>query len=135
MPTLYIDTNIYLDVLLDRKNIYNKDIADPAMKIFYRAAKCEFNIVFSSWSSLELSRQIEPGSTTMLFSLIQKKIKFIEHTKEDIEKAKTINPLHFQDALHGILAKKAKADLLVTRDLKGFECVKHLIKTSLPENV
>jgi len=66
--------------------------------------------------------------------MIKHKLKTIQYNQSDIIKAKTISP-HYQDALHALLAKKAKADILITRNLVDFQGMKDLIKAELPENV
>ncbi len=134
MTLIYVDTNIFLDALQGRKSLTGKDIDEYATKFFYRSISCEFKIVVSSWTLQEVYKQADFEETRMLLELLKKKIISITHTEDDIKKAKEISE-HFQDALHGLLAVKAKADFVVTRDLPGFDCVKNLIKTKLPENV
>ncbi|MBU4246610.1 MAG: PIN domain-containing protein [Nanoarchaeota archaeon] len=131
---IYCDTNIYLDYLLNRNNLFGKNIGDRAFSVFNRSLSCEFEIIVSSWTLVELKNKVEFGQINTLFSFLKRKIVKVEHTPEDIEKAKILSA-HFQDALHAILANKAGASFLITRDLKGFLAYETLVKVKLPENL
>ncbi|PIO03559.1 hypothetical protein COT48_04385 [Candidatus Woesearchaeota archaeon CG08_land_8_20_14_0_20_47_9] len=55
---IYLDTNIYLDYLLDRKNRFRKDLGSIAFSIINRSFLCEFEIVLSDWCFQELVKQM-----------------------------------------------------------------------------
>lgn len=131
---VYLDTNIYLDYLLDRPNLNGKNRGDVAFTVFNRALLCEFKIVISSWTLAELKKYIKGSSIQMLLSTLKRKLIKVEHTTDDIEKAKQLSE-HFHDALHAILAKKAGASSLVTRNLKDFLAYRELVEPKLPENL
>lgn len=131
---IYCDTNIYLDYLQDRSNLFGRNIGDRAFKVFSRALGCEFEIAVSTWNLAELKRNIGPEDLKMLLTFLKRKLAIIEHTKEDIEKAKQISE-HFQDALHVILAQKAGASILVTSNISDFLPYEHLIEIKLPQNL
>ena len=132
---LYIDTNIFLDYLLERKNVNGVDISVPAQKVFYRAIKCEFFIVLSDHTAIELNNNIGLEKLRMLFEFLKKKIVTIHKTKEDIIEAKKLSQDNFADALHVVLAKKANVDYIITRNLKDFEKFASIIKSKSPENI
>ena len=134
MVRIYLDTNIYLDFLLNRENLFGTNIGDKAYVLLKRIISCEFDLVVSSWNLVELKRKIDFGELKPLFAILKKKIVKVYHTKEDIEKAKRMSE-HFQDALHVVLAKKAGAKILVTRNLKDFLQYSSLIEVKLPEDV
>ena len=129
---IYCDTNIYLDFLLDRKNLFGSNLGDKAFSVFYKVLSCKFILVVSSWNLIELKNKIEHNSLNMLFSFLKKKVVTIQHTKEDIEKAKEMSE-HFQDALHVILAVKAGAKFLITRNVKDFLPFRNFIEIKLPK--
>ncbi|MBI2136359.1 hypothetical protein HYU06_04765 [Candidatus Woesearchaeota archaeon] len=133
---IYLDTNIYLDYLLNRKNRYGKDIGSIAFTIFNRALACEFEIVLSSWTSEELIKTIEPDKFMFLIQMLKAKNKLhlVKCEQNDIEQAKKLSE-HYHDPLHAILAKKGNAEFVITRDLSGFECSKSIIKAYLPEQI
>jgi len=128
---IYVDTNIYLDFLLERKNLEERDLSEYSYNVFERTISCEFTIVVSDKILSELRKHLDPGKASALFKLIKGKIIKIIATDEDIEKAKNINT-HFEDAIHVVLALKAEADLIVTRNKKDF---KGLFKAKLPEEI
>ena len=127
---LYVDTNVFLDYLwTDRK--HHKEAAD----FFIKVIEEKHVTIISTWTTKELHKYVKPEEYTMLFKFLGKYLEPITYTEEDIQEAKKISPDHFQDALHGLLAIKAKSDWIVTRDASGFRCVRELIKTKLPEQV
>ena len=59
-------------------------------------------------------------------------------TLEDKQKAKEISKnrnTHFDDALHVILAKKAGAKILVTRNIEHFADFQDIIEIKYPESI
>jgi predicted nucleic acid-binding protein len=127
---VYCDTNVYLDYFLNRKH------ANHSFSVFSESLSCKFKIAISDWVLYELKSYLNPEATTILFGELKKKNKFVivQKTDADIEQAKTFSK-HFQDPLHAILAKKAGADVLVTRNIQDFVCVSHLIDIKFPENI
>ncbi len=117
---LYIDTNIIVYAIENSRNLYGKDISRPSVRLFFEALSCKYELIISSWTLQELNylRKLENVGT--FIGMLKKKIIKIEHTEEDISRAKKENPEHFQDELHGMLALKSGADYIVTRDIKGF---------------
>ena len=135
MTKLYIDTNILVYAIEDSKNPYGKDISSSSSDLFWAAASCKFHVIISDWALEELSRIKTPEEIEMLFKIVEKKIIKIRHTPEDIQRAKEQNPDHFQDELHGILAIRAEADYLVTRNVKDFLHLENRIKVVRPEDL
>lgn len=128
---LYVDSNVYLDFLLDRKNKQLKDLSEKAYILFRRSGSCEFKIILSDHVLRELDKHMNLSETTSFFKLLEKKIIKVKMKKSDEEKAKSLKT-HYEDALHIVLAKKAKADVIVTRNKVDF---KHLFETYLPEEL
>ena len=132
---LYVDTNIFLDFLLDRSNKLGNNIGNPASKFFFRAISCEFHIIFSDFTAQELLKQIRPEETTAMFVFLKKKTILVRHTLKEEEEARQLKPGHWQDALHAIIAKNAKADFIVTRNKADFADLKSLVEAKFPEDV
>lgn len=133
---IYLDTNIYLDYLLERKNIFNIDMSEKAFSVFHRTFLCEFEIVLSDWTSQELLKTIEPEKFLMLINILKakKKLHLVKCSDNDREYAKLLS-LHYHDPLHAILAKKGNAEFVVTRDKIGFQCCEYILKAYLPEEI
>jgi predicted nucleic acid-binding protein len=127
---IYLDTNVFLDYFLKRRG------SDTAYRILMRSLKCEYNIVVSDWLLKELHKYASPQETkTWLATLAAKnKIINIASTDADFEEARRIDE-HFQDPLHAVLAHKAGAKILVTRNIWDFRSCRHLIKPVFPEDI
>ena len=135
MSKLYIDTNILIYGIEDSKNLYGKDISNSAAKLFTEAIACKYQIIISSWTMNELLKKRNLEDTKMLFTLLEKKIIKVFHTEEELQEAKENNPSHFQDELHGMLALKANADYIVTRNVDDFMNFKDRINVVKPEHL
>jgi len=132
---LYIDTNIFLDFIFERKNIEGKDISKPAQKLFYRAMKCEFFIIYSDHTAFEINKRMRLEQLRMMFEFLKKKIVMVSKTQEDIKEAQKLSNTNFSDALHAVLAKKAGADYLITRNIRDFEAFSSYIEARTPEDI
>ena len=135
MATLYFDTNIFLDVLLERKNLYGKDISSMARKLFYDSIKCKHVIILSNWTTREIRKHIPMKQAKNFFMFSKKKIILISYTEADMATARKNNISHFQDELHGILAIKYGADYLVTRNVHDFKHFSDKIAIVKPEQL
>jgi predicted nucleic acid-binding protein len=130
-----VDTNIFLDFLLERKNLQGKDISAPAQKLFCRAMQCEFFLVYSDHTATELNKVCSGEHIRMMFGFLKKKIVTITKSPEDALEAQKLGPTNFSDALHAVLAKKSGADYVITRNTKDFEEFSSYIKPRAPENI
>lgn len=128
---LYLDTNIYLDYLLERTNLNEKDLSEYSYNIFKRSISCEFKIIISDLVLEELRKNIDPEKASFLFKLINNKLIKVKTIETDILESNKLST-YYPDSLHIILAKKANADLIITRNLKDFE---HLFNSKLPEDI
>ena len=127
---IYVDTNIYLDYFLNRTDRL-RPLGDFAFELFRRTISCEFEIILSDWVEQELKNNNATEQLRKLKEELKHKLITITTTKEDINQAKKVKP--FEDSLHAILAEKAKAKYLITRNIKDFE--QSTIKPIYPENV
>lgn len=135
---IYLDTNIYLDYFLDRKNEFGKPLGPIAWGVFKRAINCEFSIVVSDWLAWQLDKNMGSSQLTVLFTLLDSKRKIIrvKRMEDDVQQAKKYAVSNdIDDPLHAVLAKKGGAVCVVTRDLEGYACCKSLIEAKLPENL
>lgn len=135
MSRIYVDSNIFIDVVEDRKNLIGKDIAKPASKMFFRAMSCEFYLIISSWTLKELYKHVNVDEIKMLFAMVKKKIITVKYDDRDVEEAKKRSRDNFDDALHIVLAEKEKADYIVTRNIDHFIQIGTKITIKRPENL
>ena len=134
---IYCDTNIYLDYLLGRTD-YLRPLNEFAYEIFRRIDEGEFNLIISDHLLYELENNIDDeNKITELLKPLHKKGRIIKVTKtrEDILKAKEISKKHWKDALHAILANKAKAIYLLTRNIPDYIGCEHLVEIKFPESI
>ena len=134
---IYCDTCIYIDLFEGRKD-YLRPLDEFAYQIFRRVENGEFTLIISDHLLYELENNLDDKSKiTELLEPLNKKGKIIKVTKtrEDILKAKEISQENWKDALHAILANKAKAVYLLTRNIKDYADCKHLVEIKFPENI
>lgn len=128
---VYVDTNVYLDYLLERRNRVGADLSDVAFGVFAKAASCRFHIVVSDHVLNEIYDVIEPGEIEMLWTMLGKKAVLLRTDAHDLLAARSV-PTHFADALHVVLARKGGAEVLITRNVVDF---RDLIETKRPEDI
>lgn len=133
---VYCDTNIYLDFLLGRKD-YLRPLDEFAHQIFKRVISGEFILIISDHLLNELENNIKEEKIREFLDILsqQQKSMIIMKTAQDIKEAKNISTTHWKDILHAILAQKANADYLVTRNVNDFAGTEHLVKTVFPEQI
>jgi len=135
---VYCDTCVYIDAL-DLNPPGHQDplrpLADLAWSFLTRVNNGEYTLVVSDWVKTEFKKVI--GSDEKLNKLldgINNKIS-VSQTREDEDKARALSKNNYDDALHVILAKKAEAVILTTRNISHFAEFQNLIEISLPESL
>jgi hypothetical protein len=133
---IYCDTCLYIDIFEGRKDRF-RDLAEFALQIFRRVREGEFTLIVSDWLLFELSRHADDKTITDFLKPLFDKGKVIKvfKTPEDIKQAKIISPGHYHDALHAILANKAEAVYLLTRNIEHYAGCEHLVEIKFPENI
>ncbi|HLC56620.1 MAG TPA: hypothetical protein VJJ23_05265 [Candidatus Nanoarchaeia archaeon] len=135
MTLLYIDTNIFIDFVKDRTNIYGKDISTPATKLFFNTFSCKYHIIISTWTLNQIYKEVKTEDIAMLFNMLNKKIIIENYDEKDKLEANQRSTDNFEDALHIILAEKTKADIIVTRNISHFIKIGTKIPIKRPEDV
>jgi len=133
---IYCDTNIYMDFFEGRSD-YLRPLDEFAFQIFKRVENGEFTLIISDHLLYELRNHIEEKKITELLQPLNQKGRIIKifKTREDILKAKEISKENWKDALHAILANKAKAVYLLTRNIQDYAGCEHLVEIKFPENI
>lgn len=133
-PRIYCDANIYVDLFEDRRDKI-RPLGEFAFQLLKRTLDCEFDLIISDWVLYELKQYVKPEKLSDFLEEYKKKNKIIKisRTPEDIKAAKSKSE-HFQDALHQILAKRAGAKYLVTRNIQHFSYDPDL-EIKFPENI
>jgi predicted nucleic acid-binding protein len=134
MTLLYIDTNIFLDIIKGRKSLSGRDLARPATKLFYRTISCEFNLALSTWTLEQIYHNLGVEEVTMTLELLKKKLVIVKYDETDKQAAAQRSKGHFEDAVHIVLAEKQKADMIITRNVDHFRAIGTTIPIKRPEH-
>lgn len=135
MPKLDIDTNIIVDAIEERKNIFGKKIGNSASDLFFATVTCKHYIVISNWTIEELSGLGKIDSIKIFMELIKLKIINSKYSKEEKEEAKKKSVTDPDDALHIIIAEREKVDFIVTRNISHFKEIGTKIPIKKPEDL
>lgn len=133
MDKIYVDTNIFLDALQDRTSKTGRDLGTPAMSVFSQAKHGRFKIIVSDWTLEELYKHADKEAAKKLLSELKGQIIRCSYSEEQKQEAKD-NSNHWEDYLHGIIAKEQGADCIVTRNIKDFRTLSGL-KVKLPGHI
>jgi predicted nucleic acid-binding protein len=132
MDKVYCDTNIFLDYFYNRKDRL-RPLGDFAFAFFSKGWNCRFHLIVSDWLMKELRNHLDQSQVEDILNHFKdkKKLIFVKMQDNDIMESKGYeNP---DDALHAILAKKASADYLATRNIRDYEDCESLVRVILPE--
>jgi len=129
---IYIDTNVYLDYLLNRKDRL-RPLGDFAFELLRKAIQCQYDILISDVVLDELENHISEEKINLLIDMIKVKTVSINREGSDDINARQISNEDYRDALHYILAKRGGAEIIVTRNIKHFPFSDLQIK--FPENL
>jgi len=132
---LYVDTNIYLDMIEQRSDKL-RPLGDFAFNFFADGWNCKFKLVISQHLIDELKRNVsDKRKYEEIFDIFDKKKKLI-FVKEEVEDRKTAKKHKEEnDALHAILAKRAGVTYLVTRNSEDYSDCQSIVTVVLPEYV
>jgi hypothetical protein len=134
---VYCDTCVYIDALrLGKKsNDRLRPLDEFARSFLTRVDQGEYILVTSDHVLSEFTKVI--GSDIKLKQLLDGITNKVHVVKDDndVKKARELSKTNFPDALHVILALKAGAIIITTRDLDHFNEFRGLIEISLPESL
>ena len=116
----FIDTNLVLDVLAERKPFYDTsrqiwELIEKGGLTGYLSASSITDIFYILKKQLGLKRAYETvNKIIMVFNIVSV-------SEADIRKALNSGFKDFEDALQVVSSKKIKADFFITRNKKDFE--------------
>ena len=119
MKTVFIDTNVILDVLLQDEGFWQ-----DSLKIFKHAELGQINACISASSMTDvfyvvrkkLTIQVARDAVEKLLNLFT----IVAVAGDDLRGALTLPIEDMEDALQAWCAIKIKAEMLITRDIGGF---------------
>lgn len=136
---IYIDTNIYLDYWENRIDKM-RPLGEFAYNVIKRAISCEFIVVISNLLLQELGNHLNQQNINKIFEDLNRfsKLELVAVLEDEIKEARILAQkldTGKNDAIHALVAKRAGAKYIVTRNLKDFEGMSDLIQPILPENI
>lgn len=135
MDKIYCDTCVYIDLFEGRHDRFNC-WDEFALSLFNRVREKEYTLVISDWLLEELKKRDHDETFTNFIKEFEKNnLIRVETTAEDRKKARALSSSNYPDALHVVLAKKADAVYLVTRDIHYFSEFRDVIEISLPQSL
>ena len=135
MASFYIDTNIWLDFLLERKD-RNKDLGNIALKFFYKILRNEDNIIVSNTLFHELDKNISLENIRSILLPFNKILIKTEETEEMLAQANKISKernVSRADVIYALLAKNNNA-IIISRD-KHFKELSDICISKRPEEL
>ncbi|MFA5792223.1 MAG: hypothetical protein WC884_04305 [Candidatus Paceibacterota bacterium] len=104
-----------------------------AFHFFQKGWNCAFHLVISDWTLTELKKYASEADISELLGYFKERDKLIIITcsPQDIALAK--KSLHWQDALHTIIAERSGCAILVTRNVADFSSSK--VDIARPESI
>jgi predicted nucleic acid-binding protein len=123
---------VWIDYFLNRKDRL-RPLGDFAFELFRKSAACSYTIVVSDWLLEEIEKKgfFTEAQQALDWLKAADKIVFVPCTKEIISLAR--KKVHWHDELHSLLAHKAQAHYLVTRNTKDFSSRDYSFRVVLPE--
>lgn len=130
---VYCNANIFKDYTDERADRL-RPLKDFAFEFFRKGWECNYKLIISDWLLTELRRNMKEEQIQEILKPFKEKNKliFVKEQKGDRDKAKLISE-HWDDALHAILANRADADYLVTRNVLHYEGCEKLVRVVFPE--
>jgi len=136
---IYIDTNVWIDFWEDRRDNI-RPLGEFAFQLLKRVYECKFRVVLSSAVLKEIYLNYPKDIADSIFKDLRACGKYIEvsYDMQDSSKAELLSEkysLPYNDCLHAVLANKAGAKYIVTRNIKHFENLAGLAEPKLPEEL
>jgi len=135
MCRIYCDTCVYIDLFEGRKDRF-RDLGEFALSLFRKVKEKEYKLIISDWLLYEIKKlNHEENFNDFLKQFEDESLIKVERSNEDERKARQLSPSNFPDAMHVILAKKADAIYLVTRNIQDFAEFCKIIEIATPESL
>jgi len=111
---IFIDTNIFLDLLLDR------EYSNEAKSVFLSIQEGLFEAVTADISLLNIDYIAEKQTENIRYFIdyINQIVVVVGADNNDIGQALHIDNKYFEDNLQLVLAKRSNCDLIITNDLR-----------------
>ncbi len=128
---VYVDTNVLMDFLLSRRS--------SSSTFLMNAVACKYSLILSDVVLAELDYNGLSGEAERLCAFFEKqrKLCLLHSTAQDRANASAIvqsESTSFNDALHGVMAERSDAQLLLTSNTKDFKHITQ-IRVVRPDDI
>lgn len=117
---VFLDTNVVIDFCAERKPFFNS-----AAKIIDMASDFEMEIIISALSFINVAyimrKKYDKGTVLEKLKKLAGSCKISKIDSQVIVSAIETTSLDFEDCVQCESAKTEQADIIITRDAKGFE--------------
>ena len=116
---LLIDTNILLDVMMEREEHYEKSAAiwrgcEAGLFTGFVSVLTAANIMYI------MRRQMDPETISDVIQKLELIFRFTELTPADLRKAAEMQWRDFEDAIQSVTARRVRADYIITRNTRDY---------------
>lgn len=116
---LLIDTNILLDVMMEREEHYEKSAAiwrgcEAGLFTGFVSVLTAANIMYI------MRRQMDPETISDVIQKLGLIFRFTELTPADLRKAAEMQWRDFEDAIQSVTARRVRADYIITRNTRDY---------------
>ncbi len=117
MDRLFLDTNVLLDFVLDRMPFAEQ--ADKILQLKVTQKKIVFTSALSVATVAYFVRKVGKNPITVINDLMEW-VQIVSLTEAEFNYAARSTFKDFEDALQFFSAQQVDADVIITRDVKGF---------------
>ena len=116
---LLIDTNILLDVMMEREEHYEKSAAiwrgcEAGLFTGFVSVLTAANIMYI------MRRQMDPETISDVIQKLGLIFRFTELTPADLRKAAEMQWRDLEDAIQSVTARRVRADYIITRNTRDY---------------
>jgi len=126
MEKLFLDTNLLLDFVLDRKPF--SDMTEEILLLKYTQKKRLFTSALSLANVAYVVRKAEKNPFTVIEDLLEW-VEVVSLTKNEFNSSVKSTFKDFEDALQYYSAQSIQASVIITRDVKDFSSSSILVQS------
>ena len=130
---VYCDTNVYVDLYVGGRRNKWINFSETVFEFFKRLGNGDYILIISDWLIEQLKRNGIYDQAEELFKRFSEKGKLLRVKEYESVRKEANKYLHWEDAVHALIAIKNQANYLVTRNLYDFTEFKDKIKVVPPE--
>lgn len=117
--TFLIDTNIILDILINRAEFVKESSFVWKLCEIKRIKGCVSSLSFANLVYI-MRKELNPKQIEVIYNKLNQIFEFVDLTTSDLSKATRLQWNDYEDSLQSVIASRIKADYIVTRNPKDF---------------